>query len=157
MLLSDLDYPRFEVLMGGNDAYRETLVVDAEEFIGMKSYKAKGKRLTTFEVETINELEPIRFAPEKEEPSDENNDTESDENLEDSVALGVEIADNDVETIETTEGVEITIEQKAPKAEVPAPEEKPTKQKKEKPLKMIVNDSTLPDEIVDGDGQLTLF
>ena len=36
----------------------------------MKSFKAKGKRLTTFEVDTINELEPIRFKPEN-EPEDE--------------------------------------------------------------------------------------
>ncbi len=61
ILLSDQDYPRFEMRFGGNDAYREALVVDAEEFISVKSYKAKGKRLTTFEVQTVNELEPVRF------------------------------------------------------------------------------------------------
>jgi len=63
MLMSDVDYPRFEVVFGGNDAYREALVVDADEFIGVKSFKAKGKRLSTFDVETINELEPVRFKP----------------------------------------------------------------------------------------------
>ena len=61
ILLSDQDYPRFEMLFGGNDAYREALVVEAEDFIGVKSYKAKGKRLTTFEVLKVNELEPIHF------------------------------------------------------------------------------------------------
>src|ERR1035437_8808807 len=61
LLMTDADFPRFEVVFGGNDAFRETLIVDAEEFIGIKSYKAKGKRLSTFEVETINELEPLRF------------------------------------------------------------------------------------------------
>lgn len=61
ILLSDQDYPRFEVVFGGNDAYREALTVDADEFIGVKSFKAKGKRLTTFNVETVNELEPLRF------------------------------------------------------------------------------------------------
>jgi topoisomerase-4 subunit A len=63
-LISDADYPRFEVVFGGNDAYREALVIDAEEFVGVKSFKAKGKRLTTFEVEAINELEPVRFREE---------------------------------------------------------------------------------------------
>ena len=29
------------------------------EFIGVKSYKARGKRLTSFMVENIQELEPI--------------------------------------------------------------------------------------------------
>ncbi|GAB1416610.1 DNA gyrase/topoisomerase IV subunit A [Paludibacter sp.] len=61
ILLSDQDYPRFEVKFGEGDAHREELVVDAEEFIGVKSYKAKGKRLTTYNVEVITELEPIRF------------------------------------------------------------------------------------------------
>ena len=83
MLMSDVDYPRFEVVFGGNDAFREALVVDAEEFIGIKSYKAKGKRLTTFEVESINELEPIRFAPPKEENPDEDNGNENPEETED--------------------------------------------------------------------------
>ena len=63
LLMSDVNYPRFEVVFGGNDAFREALVVDADEFIGVKSYKARGKRLTTFEVETINELDPLRFKP----------------------------------------------------------------------------------------------
>ncbi len=61
ILLSDQDYPRFEVVFGGNDAHREALIVDAEEFIAVKGFKARGKRLTTFEVETINELEPLHF------------------------------------------------------------------------------------------------
>jgi topoisomerase IV subunit A len=77
ILMSDVDYPRFEVYFGGNDAFRESLVVDADEFIGVKSYKAKGKRLTTFEVESINELEAIRFKTAAEttpETSDDNSE-----------------------------------------------------------------------------------
>ena len=42
------------------------MVIDAEEYIGVKSYKAKGKRVTTFEVDTIEEIEP-REMPEDEE------------------------------------------------------------------------------------------
>ena len=61
ILLSDQDYPRFEIVFGGNDAHRKALEVDAEEFIAVKGFKARGKRLTTYEVETINELEPLRF------------------------------------------------------------------------------------------------
>lgn len=78
ILLSDEDFPRFEIKFGGTDAYREPLVVDGEEFIGVKSFKAKGKRLTTYQVESFNELDPIRF---KEELSTENRD-ESDESNE---------------------------------------------------------------------------
>src|SRR5690606_21750096 len=61
ILLSDQDYPRFEITFGDKDAHREALVVDAEEFIAVKSFKAKGKRLTTYEVAEIVEMEPARF------------------------------------------------------------------------------------------------
>lgn len=65
-LLSDAKYPRFKVTFAGADAFREPLVIDAEEYIGVKSYKAKGKRVTTFEVGTIEEIEP-REVPDGEE------------------------------------------------------------------------------------------
>ena len=42
--------------------------IDADEFIAVKGFKAKGKRLSTFEIGDIKELEPIRFPePEEEE------------------------------------------------------------------------------------------
>ena len=65
LLLSDKKYPRFRVTFGGADEFREPLVVDAEEYIGEKSFKAKGKRLTTFTVGNIEEIEP-REVPEEE-------------------------------------------------------------------------------------------
>ncbi len=61
LLLTDTCYPRLEVIFGGNDAVRPPLEIDAEEFIGTKSFKAKGKRITTFRMERITELEPLRF------------------------------------------------------------------------------------------------
>ncbi|MDR0230942.1 MAG: DNA gyrase/topoisomerase IV subunit A [Dysgonamonadaceae bacterium] len=70
ILLTDEIYPRIEVVYGGHDSFRESMVVDAEEFIAVKSYKAKGKRLTTYEISTVNELEPTRFLePEQTEVS----------------------------------------------------------------------------------------
>lgn len=65
-LLSDAKFPRIKVTFAGADAFREPLVIDAEEYIGVKSYKAKGKRVTTFEVGTIEEIEP-REVPDGEE------------------------------------------------------------------------------------------
>ena len=44
-----------------------------EEFIGVKSYKAKGKRITTFKVDTITELMPLRY-PEETETTEEDNE-----------------------------------------------------------------------------------
>ena len=77
LLLTDETYPRIEVVFGGHDSFREALILDAEEFIGVKGFKAKGKRISTFEIETINELEPVRFTPTNHQ--DENEDTEEEE------------------------------------------------------------------------------
>ena len=66
ILINDVVYPRIQVTFGGSDAFREALEIDVEDFIGVKSYKAKGKRITTFAVEQISELEPIRFPEETE-------------------------------------------------------------------------------------------
>ena len=107
MLISGKTYPRIEVVFGGGDAFREALVIDADEFISVKSFKAKGKRLTTFEVESINELEPIRFKPEKEtaekgEPDEvyENNADEESEPSETENGNDKSIEANSDETID---------------------------------------------------------
>ncbi|HBL77477.1 MAG: DNA topoisomerase IV [Bacteroidetes bacterium GWF2_42_66] len=52
-------YPRFEIEFGGKNGQRENEIIEVDEFIGIKSYKAKGKRLTNYEVENIKELEPV--------------------------------------------------------------------------------------------------
>ena len=61
ILLTDEYYPRLEVVFGGHDSFRDPLIIDAEEFIAVKGFKAKGKRISTFGIETINELDPLRF------------------------------------------------------------------------------------------------
>lgn len=68
VLLTDAAYPRFLVTFGGNDATRPAQEIDAEEFIAVKGFKAKGKRITTWEVDKIEELDPTRFP---EPPADE--------------------------------------------------------------------------------------
>lgn len=60
-LLSDVYYARINAIFGGNDDFRDPLEIDADEFIGIKSYRAKGKRIANYEVKTIEELEPLRF------------------------------------------------------------------------------------------------
>lgn len=56
--LSDAPGARFEVTFGGGDAFRGTIVIDAMEFIAVKSYKAKGKRISNFEIASIVEIDP---------------------------------------------------------------------------------------------------
>ena len=71
LLLSDEPCPRFEVKMGGGDAFREPFVIDAEEFIGVKTFKAKGRRVTNWEVASITEVESREPAPVEESEPDE--------------------------------------------------------------------------------------
>ena len=60
ILLTGEYYPRLEVVFGGHDAFRDPMVIEADDFIAIKGFKAKGKRLTTYTIDTINELEPTR-------------------------------------------------------------------------------------------------
>ncbi len=74
ILLTDECYPRLEVVFGGHDSFRDPMIVEADEFIAVKGFKAKGKRLTTYAIDTINELEPTRQPepqPAAEEPEEE--------------------------------------------------------------------------------------
>lgn len=57
MLLTDAKAPRLLLTFGGNDEFRGTLEVDVNEFALVKGYKAKGKRLTTFELAKLDEIE----------------------------------------------------------------------------------------------------
>lgn len=81
ILLTDEYYPRLEVIFGGHDSFREKLIIDADEFIAVKGFKAKGKRISTFNIEAINELEPVRFPEEKQEANEGDDETEETENL----------------------------------------------------------------------------
>ena len=81
ILLTDTYYPRIQIVYGGADAFRGTEEIDAEQFIAVKGYKAKGKRLTIYALESITELEPTRFPEEKETPENQNLAEEGDEDL----------------------------------------------------------------------------
>ena len=80
ILLTDVPYPRIQVTYGGADEYRGSEEIDVEQFVGVKSYKAKGKRLTTWQLESVVELEPTRFPEPPAEP-EEPESQEAPENL----------------------------------------------------------------------------
>jgi topoisomerase-4 subunit A len=84
ILLTDQVYPRLQVTYGGNDDFRGSEEIDVEQFITVKGFKAKGKRLTTYQIESITELEPIRFpaTPDNSENSENSDYSESSENSE---------------------------------------------------------------------------
>ena len=80
ILLTDTVYPRIKITYGGADEFRGSEEIDAEQFITVKGFKAKGKRLSTYQIESIEELEPIRFP---EEPDNSDNSEDSDDSGED--------------------------------------------------------------------------
>lgn len=92
VLLSDQVFPRIEVNYGGEDAGRGVEEIDAEGFVGVKGFKAKGKRISTYDIAKIKELEPLRFP----EPEDNDNDGEERAQDEESLKAEVENLDPDV-------------------------------------------------------------
>ncbi|MCF6333008.1 MAG: DNA gyrase/topoisomerase IV subunit A [Draconibacterium sp.] len=52
-------YPRLELEFGGKNAERENEIIEISEFIGVKSWKAKGKRISNYELENIKEIQPV--------------------------------------------------------------------------------------------------
>lgn len=57
--LTEVEYPRFEISFGGKNEGRRNEIIEVAEFIGVKSFRAKGKRISTYSVSDIHELEPV--------------------------------------------------------------------------------------------------
>ena len=73
--------------------------INVEEFIGIKSYKAKGKRLSTREIDTWEFLEPFQPEPSEETPDDNDEIGESTEE-ETTERINVNPADVPLEIVE---------------------------------------------------------
>lgn len=58
LLLTDEPYPRLKITFAGRDPQNSTMEIDAESFIAVKGFKAKGKRIGLWEVESVEMLEP---------------------------------------------------------------------------------------------------
>lgn len=80
-------YPRLEVVYTQDSGKKvASEIIDAEDFIGVKSCKAKGKRITTFAVESFTWLQPVKEDPpidDDEAPTDINaaDPTDGDERM----------------------------------------------------------------------------
>ncbi len=81
VLLSDHPYPRIRVTFGGADSVRPPMEIELEEFVAVKGFKAKGKRIATWEIASIEDIEPTR-QPEPEEAPEETENTETPESPE---------------------------------------------------------------------------
>ena len=78
-LIVDDAYPLFRIIFGGKDKKREPIDIDVEQFVGDKSYKARGKRISNYEVAHVERLEPLRLPPE-ELPDTADNDEGEEQN-----------------------------------------------------------------------------
>jgi topoisomerase-4 subunit A len=82
-VISDEYFACFKVHFGGKDSKKEPLVVDAEQFISEKSFRAKGKRISTNQIDRIEEVEPLRQPePEDSEPEEDSEPIEENTEIE---------------------------------------------------------------------------
>nr|MDA3816959.1 DNA gyrase/topoisomerase IV subunit A [Prolixibacteraceae bacterium] len=71
-------YPRFEIEFGGKNEDRVNEIVEVAEFIAVKSFKAKGKRLTNYQVKNVKEIETVVRDEDEHEPPLESDDEKKD-------------------------------------------------------------------------------
>ena len=102
---------QLEITYKGAHQMRPADTIDVDEFIGVKSHRAKGKRLTTYEVDQLRFIEP------------EITEEEPDQN--DAPVIDGEMLE-EIEPAETTLGAEFTSAAEAKKQQ-PAPQPKPVK------------------------------
>ena len=72
-------YPRLEIEFGGKHSERENEIIEVAEFINIKSWKAKGKRLSNYSIENVKELEPV-VKDEHDKPKEAEQDAEKPQN-----------------------------------------------------------------------------
>jgi topoisomerase-4 subunit A len=68
-------YPRLEIEFGGKHSERENEIIEVAEFIGVKSWKAKGKRLSNYSIENVKEVEPVVKDEDQKPDSDDDDET----------------------------------------------------------------------------------
>ncbi|MDR1984689.1 MAG: DNA gyrase/topoisomerase IV subunit A [Prevotellaceae bacterium] len=76
--ISHDEYPQIEMTFKGKHAKRLPEIIDVEEFIGVKTSRAKGKRISTFDVDKVRFIAPLEKNPKQNEP-DNNKPTETDD------------------------------------------------------------------------------
>lgn len=66
--MSEDEFPQIQITFKGKNAKRAPETIDVEQFIGQKGFRAKGKKVSQFEVDTVEFIEPIiKEVPQTEE------------------------------------------------------------------------------------------
>lgn len=102
---TDKSGAKLEIMFGGQHEQRPMETVEVDEFIAVKSHRAKGKRLTTYEVAKLTFIEP-------EVAEDE--EYEDDEELTDDMLMGDDEPMDDVVADDDTNAVEPEDREDAP-------------------------------------------
>jgi topoisomerase-4 subunit A len=68
--LNDDTSPCLMVTFGGKNSGKDPEQIDVEEFIGVKSHKAKGKRISSLPIKTAKFVEPLQKEPVQEGEAD---------------------------------------------------------------------------------------
>ncbi len=160
LLISDQAYPRFEIIFGGKDKERAPIDIEVEEFIGVKSFKARGKRISQFLVKQVNELEPTRFPEPKDEPvpDDETSIDETEEEEEQQVEAVAVVDESDpTEIVEVEEKPAQKVEPEKKEKTVAPKEKTATKPAKEQETSIQDENEDRQQLLDDITGQMTLF
>ena len=67
--ISTDERPRLEITYKGAQASRPADTITVADFIGIKSHRAKGKRLSTYDVDTLTFVEPEEVPEEEQQPT----------------------------------------------------------------------------------------
>jgi topoisomerase-4 subunit A len=63
VLITAEKYPKLHLIFGGKNKNRDAEDIDVDSFIAVKGFKAKGKRLSKYEIRKVEELEPGETEP----------------------------------------------------------------------------------------------
>jgi topoisomerase-4 subunit A len=74
--LTDEKYTRFKITFGESDSWRQPLEILGEEFVGVKGFKAHGKRIVSFNVKSVTKLESLKKDEEETVDDDEPDDND---------------------------------------------------------------------------------
>ena len=95
---------KLQITYKGAHATRPADEVEVDEFVGVKSHRAKGKRLTTYDVDTLTFIEPeepeLEEAPTAEEPEDEGAEMTAEEVVAETAEVVAETSE-EVESVPT--------------------------------------------------------
>ena len=127
VILTDQPYPLIKVTFGGDDAFREPMEIDMEQFVAVKGFRAKGRRISNWTIAEIEHLEPKRLHEPEEDDNGESNEGEDNENNDDNDKGGIGTSGNAIVEDSPTDVAE------QEKATDPVSEEQPIEQPKEEP------------------------